>query len=266
MQGFAQVLADSIRTRIQSGQNIYDQAAAPLKPGQSGRRGYPDYKSARGLQPIRDWTWSGLTLRCLKVLTANENRAEPRVPARLFDAAIPSKNTNSSLYNPVWLFTKIPIVETAKSRWKQSAAMAAIFLSETSVCGGLLACRKGRSLLSLRPLKMRSAYESPELRPAFHGLFFRHHNRQQECKNEALSRQPPFVPGAFGVARNHRLAVECANQQRHDDFFQARLMASQHGCRHVVRQQVGPGELAVDVALQCFHFISSVLGAASGHL
>ena len=28
MQGFAQVLADSIRSRIQSGQNIYDQAAA----------------------------------------------------------------------------------------------------------------------------------------------------------------------------------------------------------------------------------------------
>ena len=33
MQGFGQVLADSIRARIQSGQNIYDQAAAPLKPG-----------------------------------------------------------------------------------------------------------------------------------------------------------------------------------------------------------------------------------------
>ena len=46
MQGFAQVLADSIRARIQSGQNIYDQAAAPLKPGPSGRRGYPDYKAA----------------------------------------------------------------------------------------------------------------------------------------------------------------------------------------------------------------------------
>ena len=41
MQGFGQVLADSIRARIQSGQNIYDQSA-PLKPGQSGRRGYPD--------------------------------------------------------------------------------------------------------------------------------------------------------------------------------------------------------------------------------
>ena len=38
MQGFAQVLADSIRARIQSGRNIYDQAAAPLKPGLSGRR------------------------------------------------------------------------------------------------------------------------------------------------------------------------------------------------------------------------------------
>ena len=75
MQGFAQILADTIRQRIQSGQNIYDQAAAPLKPGKPGRRGYPDYKVARGGQPIRDWTWTGHTLRCLKVLTANENRA-----------------------------------------------------------------------------------------------------------------------------------------------------------------------------------------------
>ena len=63
MQGFARVLADSIRARIQSGENIYDQAAAPLKPGLPGRRGYPDYKAARGFQPIRDWTWSGHTLR-----------------------------------------------------------------------------------------------------------------------------------------------------------------------------------------------------------
>jgi hypothetical protein len=39
MQGFAQELADSIRARIQTGQNIYDQAAAPLKPGLPGRRG-----------------------------------------------------------------------------------------------------------------------------------------------------------------------------------------------------------------------------------
>jgi hypothetical protein len=75
MQAFAQVLTDSIRGRIQRGQNIYDQGAAPLKLGLSDRRGYPDYKAARGLRPVRDWTWSGHTLRCLKVLTANENRA-----------------------------------------------------------------------------------------------------------------------------------------------------------------------------------------------
>lgn len=32
MLGFRELLADFIRARIQSGQNIYDQAAAPLKP------------------------------------------------------------------------------------------------------------------------------------------------------------------------------------------------------------------------------------------
>ena len=88
MQGFGQVLADSIRTRIQSGQNIYDQAAAPLKPGLAGRRGYPDYKAARGLRPVRDWTWSGHTLRCLKVLTANENRAA----IGFLDEALPGRS------------------------------------------------------------------------------------------------------------------------------------------------------------------------------
>ena len=92
MQGFALALADSIRARIQSGQNIYDQAAAPLKPGLSGRRGYPDYKAARGLQPIRDWTWSGHTLRCLKVLAANENRAA----IGFLDESLPGRRLTAS--------------------------------------------------------------------------------------------------------------------------------------------------------------------------
>lgn len=92
MQGFAQVLADSIRARIQCGQNIYDQAAAPLKPGLPGRRGYPDYKSARGLNPVRDWTWSGHTLRCLKVLTANENRAS----IGFLDESLPGRRMTAS--------------------------------------------------------------------------------------------------------------------------------------------------------------------------
>jgi len=92
MQGFAQLLADTIRARIQSGQNIYDQPAAPLKPGLPGRRGYPDYKSARGLQPIRDWTWSGHTMRCLKVLTANQNRAV----IGFLDEAMPGRTQTAS--------------------------------------------------------------------------------------------------------------------------------------------------------------------------
>jgi hypothetical protein len=92
MLGFAQALADSIRARIQSGRNIYDQPAAPLKPGKPGRRGYPDYKSARGLQPIRDWTWSGHTLRCLKVVTANGNRAA----IGFLDEAIPGRRQTAS--------------------------------------------------------------------------------------------------------------------------------------------------------------------------
>jgi hypothetical protein len=101
MQGFAQVLAGSIRARIQTGQNIYDEAAAPLKPALPGRRGYPDYKAARGLNPIRDWTWSGHTLRCLKVLTANENRAaigfldEPLPGRRMTASQIPPLTTGA---------------------------------------------------------------------------------------------------------------------------------------------------------------------------
>ena len=92
MLGFGQLLADTIRARIESGQNIYDQAAAPLKPGRSGRRGYPDYKAARGLQPIRDWTWTGHTLRCVKVLTVNQNRAV----IGFLDEAMPGRSQTAS--------------------------------------------------------------------------------------------------------------------------------------------------------------------------
>jgi hypothetical protein len=92
MLGFGELLADTIRARIQSGQNIYDQAAAPLKPGRDGHRGYPEFKAARGLKPIRDWTWSGHTLRCLKVLTVNENRAT----LGFLDEAFPGRTRTAS--------------------------------------------------------------------------------------------------------------------------------------------------------------------------
>ena len=68
------VVVESIKGRIHKGLNVNDQPAKPLKPGRNGKRGYPDYKAARGLQPFRDWFWTGRTLRSLKVKSASENR------------------------------------------------------------------------------------------------------------------------------------------------------------------------------------------------
>jgi len=70
------VLRDSIATRIGKGLNANDEQSKPLKPGRNGHRGYPDYKAARGLQPFRDWFWTGRTMRSLKVKSASENRVE----------------------------------------------------------------------------------------------------------------------------------------------------------------------------------------------
>lgn len=75
MMGIATVLRDTIAERIGRGINCADTEAKPLKPGRNGRRGYPDYKVARGLQGIRDWFWTGRTMRSLKVKAVSENRA-----------------------------------------------------------------------------------------------------------------------------------------------------------------------------------------------
>jgi hypothetical protein len=75
MLAIGNVLRDSIAARIGNGLNVNDAPAKALKPGRNGRRGYPDYKKARGLQPIRDWFWTGRTMRSLKVKSASENRA-----------------------------------------------------------------------------------------------------------------------------------------------------------------------------------------------
>ncbi len=74
MQTIGNVLRDSIASRIGKGLNVNDAETKPLKPGRNGHRGYPDYKAARGLQPFRDWFWTGRTMRSLKVKSASENR------------------------------------------------------------------------------------------------------------------------------------------------------------------------------------------------
>ena len=75
MQTIGNVVLDSISSRIRKGLNVNDAETKPLKPGRNGHRGYPDYKMARGLQPFRDWVWTGRTMRSLKVKSANENQA-----------------------------------------------------------------------------------------------------------------------------------------------------------------------------------------------
>ena len=75
MLSIGTAVRDSIAQRIGKGLNANDEPAKPLKPGRNGHRGYPDYKIAHGLQPLRDWFWTGRTMRSLKVKNANENRA-----------------------------------------------------------------------------------------------------------------------------------------------------------------------------------------------
>jgi len=74
METIGNVLLDSISRRIRNGFNASDAPSKALKPGRNGKRGYPEYKAAHGLQPIRDWFLTGRTMRSLKVKSASENR------------------------------------------------------------------------------------------------------------------------------------------------------------------------------------------------
>ncbi len=74
METIGNVLLDSISRRIRNGFNASDAPSKALKPGRNGKRGYPEYKMAHGLQPIRDWVLTGRTMGSLKVKSASENR------------------------------------------------------------------------------------------------------------------------------------------------------------------------------------------------
>ena len=73
MLAIGQSLAASMITRIKSGKNANDQPAKPLKGAKGKFVPYARKKLNHGLAPIRDWTYSGRTLRSLKVLSVNEN-------------------------------------------------------------------------------------------------------------------------------------------------------------------------------------------------
>jgi hypothetical protein len=66
-------LSSSIIKRIKSGTNANDEPSKPLKGAKGNYVPYTRFKQNRGLQPLRDWVYSGRTLRSLKVLSVNEN-------------------------------------------------------------------------------------------------------------------------------------------------------------------------------------------------
>lgn len=64
----AAVLADSIRERIRTGVGVDDRRAPRLS------RAYLRRKIARGLKPVRDWTYSGRTLAALQPIQRGDGR------------------------------------------------------------------------------------------------------------------------------------------------------------------------------------------------
>jgi hypothetical protein len=73
METIGIALANSIRSRIRAGVNAEDNPAKPLK-SKGPRGGYAGWKARLGLNPLRDWTVRGRTLRSLQVKTVSENR------------------------------------------------------------------------------------------------------------------------------------------------------------------------------------------------
>lgn len=63
------MLAANIKARIQGAVTVYDIAAKPLKEA------YAKYKQRRAGSNLRDWTYTGRTLRGLRVLSAQPGRA-----------------------------------------------------------------------------------------------------------------------------------------------------------------------------------------------
>lgn len=63
------IAAASIKDRLSRGENVSDAPAKPLTVGYARR------KSKRAPPALRNWKFTGRTLRSMQVLSANENRA-----------------------------------------------------------------------------------------------------------------------------------------------------------------------------------------------
>jgi hypothetical protein len=67
----------SVLARIQRGETVSDSPAKPLKARVKAGvdRGYRAQKARKGGQPIRDWTYTGHTLKSMKVLLVSVTKA-----------------------------------------------------------------------------------------------------------------------------------------------------------------------------------------------
>lgn len=97
MQSIADPTNASVLSRIRRGETVQDAPAKPLKvpAGASEarrRNSYPERKKRKGLKDIRDWTFTGHTLRCAKVLSTSINRAV----LGFLDATLPGRKKSAA--------------------------------------------------------------------------------------------------------------------------------------------------------------------------
>ena len=97
MHVIATDLRNSVRSRIQRGQDVRDLPAPPLNPKYAAR------KEKRGKKGIRDWDKTGRTLRSMQVLSAGPNKAEigfddsaPRGPKQSPPSVVAAANNKRS--------------------------------------------------------------------------------------------------------------------------------------------------------------------------
>jgi hypothetical protein len=71
----ARLLRDDIEARILRAENVSDSPAPPLSDGKRGR-GYRSFKARRAPPAIRNWRFTGRTLRAMIAFDAVRNRAK----------------------------------------------------------------------------------------------------------------------------------------------------------------------------------------------
>jgi hypothetical protein len=94
---FSEALNDSVLARIRRGMDVNDTPAPPLA-SKGKRGGYAGQKARRGLNPIRDLTFTGRTLRAIAPVVAGENQVSIGITNQAAIRVIASNNARSKQY------------------------------------------------------------------------------------------------------------------------------------------------------------------------